>query len=85
MAGSANKSKPASMSPRPPPGLKHKPQGPRPNPSPSGMVAWTFSPNPCPNPSPITHILISFFFLKGKLQPISLYLLHILLIRSRML
>ncbi|MFS7922015.1 putative rmlC-like jelly roll protein [Helianthus anomalus] len=50
-----NKSKPTSMSPRPTPGLKAKPQGPRPNPSPPGMVPWAFSPNPRPNLRPIPH------------------------------
>ncbi|MFS7930155.1 hypothetical protein Hanom_Chr04g00340811 [Helianthus anomalus] len=36
--------------PRPTPGLKPKPQGPRPNPSPPGVVAWAFSPNSRPIP-----------------------------------
>ncbi|MFS8025408.1 hypothetical protein Hanom_Chr16g01474611 [Helianthus anomalus] len=36
--------------PRPTPGLKPKPQGPRPNLSPPGVVPWAFSPNPSPIP-----------------------------------
>ncbi|MFS7976086.1 hypothetical protein Hanom_Chr10g00888331 [Helianthus anomalus] len=49
-----------TLLPRPTPGFKPKPQGPRHNPSPPGVMTWVFSPNPSPIPHSLTFANLSF-------------------------